>query len=205
MLYEMGYAVQLIEEKIGVGASAVIAPDLVAYSDTHSHAIVVDCKSGIGIKPHQDGLYAMPTKSDLKPWIATKGSKLAMHTACYVVYSDNHQKLARQTQLFFIAFGKTLKGRRKFGCEPLDKALCSGLSLKGMREPGGHYPFSDADKMSDTAPCVLSGIMSIVRKPSGRTPLDLSRPDTARLDLNAVHPYHTRQGQKQKSVLIKKR
>lgn len=200
----MGYDVVLIEEKISVGTSATVTPDLVAYSDRHSHAIVADCKSGHSIRPHQDGLYAALSASDLYTWIDTAGLKSPMHVACYVVNSSNHAALAGGTRLPFIVFGISVKGHGKFGHEPLDRAMRAGAPLKGMREPAGYYPFSEADTTSVITRHVFQGITSLAHKSAGRLPFDLWDPDTACRILAAVHPYHSVLGKKHKTALAKK-
>lgn len=204
ILYDMDYDVVMIEEKVSVGRHTAVTPDLVAYSRKHSHAIVVDCKSGHSIQSHQDGSYAALSTSDLMQWIVAKDSKLSGHVACYVVNRDNYPELAGQTQLPFIVFGNVVRGHGKFGHKSLDKALHAGASLKGMAEPVGYYPFSHGEDIRIIVPYVLSGMTALVRNPATRVSFDLNCPDTAHAILTMLHPYHSVLGRKEKTALVRK-
>lgn len=204
LLYDMDYDVILIEEKIVVGRHAAATPDLVAYSGKHSHAIVVECKSGRSIQSHQDGSYSMLSTSDLKRGVVATDLKLSGHVVCYVVNHDNYPKLARQTRLPFIVFGDAVEGHGNFGEKSLDKALHAGAPLKGMLEPIAYYPFSHGEDIRIIVPYVISAMIALVRNPATRLTFNINLPDAAHSVLTMVHPYHSVLGRKEKTALTRK-
>lgn len=205
LLYDLGYAVRMVEQKVRAGPHTAATPDVVVFSGMCSHAVVAECKGAHSIPSHQDAAYRALGTADLHPWIETGSARLGGHTVCYVVGADNYPALAGQTTFPFIVFGgKDVKGHGRFGNADLDKALRTGASLEGSREPTGHYPFTHDDGIPVIAQHVLYGIILLVRSLARSQPLDLGNPDAARQILAAVHPYHSRLSKKHEGEIVRK-
>lgn len=203
LLHDLGYAVRLIGQEISVGRTGRIAPDLVAYSDDLSHAIVAECKGGRAIPPRRDGAYAHLAVPDLEPHVTGKDSRLAAHASCYVVTGDDCPEPKPEAGLPLVVFGADrVKGHGSFNNAALDKALHAGSPLGGCLEPGGYCPFSADDDSRSLVPHVLQGILSCIRKPDSG--FDLGHPDAARQVLEAVHPYHSKMDPECKAALVQR-
>lgn len=192
MLHDLGYAVQLVEQTISLQKSAQkITPDVVVVSNNLVHAMVIDCKSGTNIDSDQDSRYESLESRDLAYHVTVHAPNLLTHTVCYADEVTNHEFLKPHTNLPFITFGSdAVSGIRDFGKKEVNDKLCGQVSLTGMLEPTGYYPFSPDDKDSAIIPHVLSGLLSyLVRR--GRE----SRPTAvdsalAKEVLKIIHPLY---------------
>lgn len=76
LLYDLGYTVRMVEQKVRAGPHTAATPDVVAFSGMSSHAVVAECKGAHSIPSHQDAAYRALGTADLHPWIETGSAKL---------------------------------------------------------------------------------------------------------------------------------
>ena len=203
ILYKMGFRVQLIEQRIALGAGSIM-PDVVSVSDSLSHALVVDCKGGKNINPSQDAKYAGMRHGDLANWVTVREQGRLTHVACYVASDASHGSLSSHTKLPFIVFGGAfVKGVGSFGQPKLDKALRKGVSLRGSREPLCLYPFSLDDPPSVALRFIISGIVSCIVK-SRAEARDFTTEEGMADAIKAIHPFYDRIGTRHAKLLVKK-
>ena len=182
----------MIEQTISLGESAQkIAPDVVAVSNKLVHAIVVDCKGGANIEPDQDRRYESLKSRDLTYHITVHDPKRLTHVTCYADDADVHKLLEPHTELPFITFGRDMmSGKRDFGKKQVNDKLCKPVSLEGMLEPTGHYPFSPDDEKAAIIPHVLPGLLShLIKRGRSKTPT-VADSTTAESILKIIHPFH---------------
>ena len=191
ILFELGYEVQLIEQAIKLQSAQKIVPDVVAVSRKLLHVIVTDCKSGNNIDNEQDARYQELASDDLKYYVTVHDTNQLKHTVCYVDNHTNHTQLEPHTKLPFMTFSDdAIQGRRDFGMKQLNEKLCNFISLEGMREPTGYYPFSPQDEDFVIAPHVLRGLISYLMMKGHKIQPQIKDPATALEILKLIHPYN---------------
>lgn len=191
ILSELGYEVQLIEQTINLKSAQKISPDVVAVSRKLLHAIITDCKSGNNINNEQDLRYLELVSDDLKYHVTVHDTNQLKHTVCYVDNHTNHSQLEPHTTFPFITFSDdAIQGQRDFGIKQLNEILCDSISLEGMREPTGYYPFSPDDEDYVIAPHVLRGLISYVMMKGRTIQPQINDPATALEILKLIHPYN---------------
>lgn len=193
VLHDLGYDVQLIEKTIPLQRSPpeTITPDVVAVSNRLLHALVIDCKSGTNIKSDQDRRYESLECDDLTHHVSVHDSNQLTHVVCYVDGESNHESLESHTRLPFITFGlEEVRGRRDFGRQEVNDELHEGVSLNGMDEPTGYYPFSPDDEGPTVIQHVLPGLLVyLVQRGRGSRPTTIDA-DMAEAILKYIHPFH---------------
>ena len=203
ILHDLGYAIQLIEQTISLRESTQkVAPDVVAVSNRLVHAMVIDCKSGANIDPDQDNRYGLLEPPDLAYHITVHDPSRLTHAVCYADGLANHKFLEPHTKLPFITFGPdAVGGSGDFGKEQVNDRLCKPVSLEGMREPTGFYPFSPDDEDSEIIPHILPGLLSCMVQRGGEAP---SVVDSAMAEavLKRIHPFHEQISSRHKKRLI---
>lgn len=192
VLHDLGYEVQLIEQTISIRESSQkITPDVVAVSNRLVHAMVIDCKSGTNIDVDQDSRYESLEPRDLAYHVTVHDPNRLTHVACYADGAANHQSIKQHTRLPFITFGpEEMIGNRDFGKKDVNSKLCNGVSLKGMREPTGYYPFSPDDEDSAIIPHVLPGLLSYLVRRGREAPSTVVDAAMAEAILKNIHPFH---------------
>lgn len=204
ILADSGYEIQLIEQNINLKTAEKIKPDVVAFSNRLNHTIVTDCKSGNNIDLDQDKKYSQLESDDLKFYVTTHDKNQLKHTVCYSDTEQNHNNLKPYTKFPFITFNRqSIDGDGDFGATQLNRVLCTSISLVGMYEPTGYYPFSPEDENSVIAPHVLRGLVSyLVQKGQKERPAILA-PSTASDILQIIHPLHDKIETRHKEHLVK--
>lgn len=192
VLHDLGYAVQLIEQSISLRKSSQkITPDVVAVSNRLLHAMVIECKSGTNINSDQDRRYESLEPRDLAYHVTVHDPNRLTHVACYADGAANHKSLEPHTKLPFITFGpEEVAGKRDFGKKEVNDKLHKGVSLKGMLEPTGYYPFSPDDEDSAIIPHVLTGLLSYLVQRGRELPPTTADADMAEAILKSIHPFH---------------
>ncbi len=189
-LFDLGYDVQLIEQTISLKSAQKVSPDVVAVSGRLLHAIVADCKSGDNIDNGQDARYQELESDDLRHWVTVHDTNQLKHVVCYVDNDTNHAGLEPHTGFPFITFGQDeIRGQGDFGIRQLNEKLCEPVSLEGMREPTGYYPFSPDDEDYVIAPHILRGLMSYLTRRGHKTRPKIKDPATPTEILKLMHPH----------------
>lgn len=206
VLHDLGYAVQLVEQTISLRESSQkITPDVVAVSNRLVHAMVIDCKGGANIDPDQDGRYESLESRDLTYHVTVHDPNRLTHIACYADGVVNHESLEPHTRLPFITFGPdAVSGKRDFGNSQVNDSLCKPISLKGMLEPTGYYPFSPEDKDSAIIPHVLAGLLSYLVQRGRETPSAVTDAAVAEAVLRIIHPFHEQISSRHRQSLTQK-
>ena len=192
VLHDLRYTVQLIEHSISIRKSSQkITPDVVAVSNRLLHAMVIECKSGTNINSDQDRRYESLEPRDLTYHVTVHDPNRLTHVACYADGVPNHKSLEPHTKLPFITFGsEEVAGKRDFGKKEINDKLHKGVSLKGMLEPTGYYPFSPDDEDSAIIPYVLTGLISYLVQRGRESPPTTADANMAEAILKSIHPFH---------------
>lgn len=206
VLHDLGYAVQLVEQTISLRKSSQkITPDVVAVSNRLVHAMVIDCKSGTNIDLDQDDRYESLEPRDLTYHVTVHDTNRLTHVACYADGVANHESLEPHTKLPFITFGPDeVGGKRDFGKKEVNGKLCNAVSLKGMLEPTGYYPFSPNDEDSAIIPHVLTGLLSYLVRRGREAPSTVVDAAMAEAILKSIHPFHEQMPPRHRQMLTQR-
>ncbi len=195
VMYELGYRVKLVEQKISTKTDGV-TPDVVVVSDKLLHSVVVDCKSGNNIDRDQDDRYKSIRAEHLFNWIDVREKARLTLSTCYVANDSNYGALRNHTDLPFVLFGrKFVEGRGDFGHDHLNQSLCKQSSLSSKFEPMLFYPFSACDDDPLILLHVMVGLLAWVRKSHPKSLSDLTKHETLTDLLKAVHPKYKYMGE----------
>ncbi len=202
---ELGYSIRLVEPVISTDTAQKVNPDVVAASETHSHAIVAECKSGKNIDARQDKKYLELDPKHLAHHVKVRLGDKLRHACCYVDTADNHGRLAPHTSLPFITFGRqSVQGRGSFGLAQLDEKLSAATTLQDALEPSGLYPFAPDEDDYKAAPHVLAGLVTYLANGIGETGFRITDREVHKEILELAHPYHTLMHSRHRTRLVGK-
>ena len=205
ILLDLGYTIRLVEPVISTDTAQNVNPDVVAASETHSHAIVAECKSGKNIDARQDKKYRELDPRHLAPHVKARHPDKLRHACCYVDTADNHGRLARHTSLPFITFGRhSVRGHGSFGLAQLDEKLSAETTLQDALEPGGLYPFAPDEDDDKAAPYVLAGLVTRLADGSSMAGSRITDRGVHKEILELAHPYHTAMHSRHRARLVGK-
>ena len=204
ILYEQGYRICLIEQRIST-ESASVTPDVVVMSNKLSHAIVADCKGGGNVDSGQDSRYESIKPKHLFMWVHVREKERFGCTACYVTNDAIYDQLRTHTTLPFIVFdGGRVEGKGDFGADALNRALNRGASLAGMYEPTNFYPFSHDDNEELIVKHVITGLLAWLNKNRPKSLDSLVDDEVATAILKIVHPQYKHMGERYQNMLRSK-
>lgn len=204
ILYEQGYRISLIEQRVGTESTSV-TPDVVVTSNKLSHSIVADCKGGQNIDLEQDGRYRAIKAEHLFMWIHVREKKRFKSSACYVTKDAHYGRLQQHTTLPFVVFAESgVKGEGDFGLESLNKVLCRGASRTSMVEPTSHYPFSHEDDSSLIVKYVIQGVLFWLNRNRPESLGRLIDDKVACTILKTIHPHYRHMGERHQNALLLK-
>lgn len=206
ILHDLGYTVQLIEQTISLQKTAQkITPDVIVVSDRLVHAMVIDCKGGTNIDSDQDRRYESLEPRDLVYYITVHDRNRLTHVACYADETTNHEFLEPYTKLPFITFGSDeISGIRDFGKKEVNNKLCRRISLTGMLEPTGYYPFSPDDRDSAIISHILSGLLAYLIQRGRKSPSTVVDSIMAEEIFKITHPFHEQISSRHRKRLIRR-
>lgn len=173
-LAELGYDVQIIEQRIRTAKGDVVKPDIIlATNKTPSHVLLVECKSGNSLDQAQMRKYSDVNTLSFKPFVTVRWDNLTFETSL-VDSSENHDQIVRQNNgLPIITFEeKQISKTGSFQRRPLDQAFEKPISIEGMKPPLHYYPFSDDEDPRVVARYVLRALISLSSRRGGALTLD---------------------------------
>ena len=140
ILHDLGYDVQLIEQRISLESSDTITPDVVAVSNKQLHAIVAECKSGNNTDTDQENRYNQLKSVDLYyAGINTYDHNQLTFVVCYVDNESNHKSLELHTKLPFITFDqKAIHAIGDFNDGMTNKKLQNAIPLVKVQPVSTH-------------------------------------------------------------------
>lgn len=161
-LRDLGFQVEFIEEKISLG-SAEVVPDVIAVSNKLTYVILAECKTG-SIDTDQNTRYLQITSTHLSGIIKIQGSNSLSHIVCYVDNESNHASCKEKTDLPFITFSKeSINGSGDFKNKQINESMRL-ISLDGMKEPTGYYPFSPDESDKFIMEYIIRGLVCYITK-----------------------------------------
>lgn len=201
VLYELGYRIKLVEQKISTETDSV-TPDIVVMSNRLSHSLVVDCKSGSNIDHGQDDRYKGIKPAHLFTWIDVRERPRFKFSTCYAVNDTNYGKLSTHTNFPFVVFGSEfVEGEGDFGHDDLNLRLCKRTSLLNKQEPRLFYPFSVSDDDHLVLQYTMTGILAWIGKKRLESFSELARDETLSNILMIIHPQHKYMGERHRNDL----
>lgn len=163
VLYDCGYRLQAIEQKLRISDTASVKPDMIAASGKERHALIIECKSGMNVKPEQEKRYAKLDTETVKKWVKTKPPP-ENHAISYAINGSAYNRIATHTHLPLLVFYESrLEGRGSFGAAGLDKAMRDPINLGTTIEPTEYYPYGPDDD-SIIALYVLQALTRILQR-----------------------------------------
>ncbi len=188
VFHKCGYKISVIEQTLITKKQATVKPDIIAASNKHKHALVIECKSGKNIDKEQEERYAQLDIDTLKLWVSTN-PPLQKHTAIYAINSHGIERIKSHTKLPIIVFYDVyLLGIGTFGVKETDAAISSPISFDGMIEPTDQYPYGAEDSDAVIYQYVLQGLVQLIRKKDIKVEMDDD--ETIEKILKINHRYH---------------
>lgn len=166
VLSDLGYGVQIIEQKINTSSGDVIKPDIIAVSDKLVHSLVFECKGGKTIDADQLKRYSTMTLDDLLRWITIFDRSDLQFDVCISDFFENHYHIKTINQMFpMLTFSsENLTKTRDFKVNKLNAVLKEPISLKNKIPTLSYYPFSEDDPDAYIAIHVIRALLSIAMK-----------------------------------------
>lgn len=188
LLHEYGYRLQAIEQKLHISASVSIKPDIIVASGKEAHALVIECKSGMNVKPEQEKRYAKLDTETIRKWTKTAPPP-GRHTVSYAINGLGYDRIAAHTHLPLITFYESkLEKKGSLGSVRLDKAMRNPIDLDARSEPFEHYPYGPDDDDSVIVYHALQALAQLLR--SGDIDETISSEETAGKIFRQTHQYH---------------
>jgi hypothetical protein len=205
-LNELGYDVQLIEQKISTQEGEDVKPDLVKVSKKLQHAIIFECKSGSNDE-QQMKRYEGLTDEDLRRWVTIiHHAQPLKFDVCIVNFDTNHGNFMMVTKFPILTYGdETISKSNKFSLRELDDVFSTPIKLDRMRIPLNYYPFSDLDTDPIIIERLLRQLVSMVikRARGGAGVLDATEFPTEDLFV-PLHPYWNALSQEHRNRLSRR-
>jgi len=189
VLHDCGYRVQAIEQKLRINDTTSVKPDIIVASGRERHALVIECKSGMNVKPEQEKRYAKLDTGTVRKWAKARPPPES-HTVSYAINSHARERIATHTRLPLAVFYKSrLESRGSFGADRLDRAMRDPINFDTMvEEPTEYYPYGPDDDDSVIAQHVLQALTQLLRGNSA--PENLSSDATVDKVFKINHTYH---------------
>lgn len=190
-LRQLGYEVQLIEQKVSLEHATKVTPEAIAVSKKLLHAIVAECKGGNHIDDDQYERYKQLKAKDLYyAGVDIHDPNQLTHVVCYVDDESNHASLEQYVSMPFITFGTdSIHSTGDFNNQKTTQKLRETISLTEANEPTVFYPFSPNDNDEFVMHHVLVGLFAYLTKRSSQS-VKVKDLSTANAILELIHPYH---------------
>jgi len=163
-LYDCGYRLQAIEQKLRVSDTTPVKPDIIAASGKERHALVIERKSGMNVRPDQEKRYSRLDTGTVRKWVKTKPPP-ETHATSYAINGSAYDRIVAHTRLPLLVFHESrLEGRGSFGAARLDRAMRDPLNLGSSIEPTEYYPYGPDDDDSIIAQYVLQALTRLLQR-----------------------------------------
>jgi hypothetical protein len=203
-LAELGYEVQVIEQTIGTARGDRVKPDIIAASNKHLHALVLECKGGASIDKQQVDRYSGPNADDLTRWVTVYSPSQLQFDVGFPIFQYNEKALLEPTYPYpLIAFGRNAIDKiRNFSREALNVIFPIGLD--GMTPPLNYYPFSDQDKDAVIVPRVLRMIVQVALANARGGASSLDQTIYTEDVVSQMHPYWNALSTEHRNALVER-
>ena len=188
-MQKYGYVVHAVELSVNVNGRNA-SPDIVLASDRHSHALVIECKSGANVDRGQDRRYSQMSIEDL--WGAGVPRSISTHTPVYAINEEHVTRIGGHTRHALMVFGKrTIFGVGDFGNPGFTSELHAGIGLKAGAMPDTDvYPFSIRDAPGDIDRRVAWAVEKYLNDRPGEAGKSPATRPSANAILRHAHPPH---------------
>jgi hypothetical protein len=165
ILSDLGYQVELVEQRVRTATDKISHPDVVARSNNLAHFLVCDCKGGITIEEDQINRYSTLTPQSFVNFTDPFQREFTLDV-CITDIEENHFFIAPQAKGFpILTFGKNnLFKTGSFKQKDLELAFKDPKNIEGLSPPLSYYPFSIEDTNAYIAPYVIRGLVVIATK-----------------------------------------
>lgn len=167
ILADLGYKVEVIEQKIRNSKDEELKPDLILSTNQNQpHVLIVECKGGLTVDKSQLDRYENIVQENFVYLVYVHSKENLNHDVCFVDSESNHHKVVQFNINFpIITFGSIqIFKTNKFRRESLNNIFHNPIDLKGMVPTLDYYPFSETDDVRVVVPYILRALLSLARR-----------------------------------------
>lgn len=166
-LRDLGYVPLWVDKEFAVGEGKRVNPDLIAFSMSGHHTLVLEWKSGANISPDQAERYGKVTSNDLRLKASVPTEASEEHQITYVGDEPHEERLSMGLDECAVTYPLIIRTegglelrKNSFAKQQLQELFEVGIPIDWALVPITYMPLDDESRLHEFASYVIQEVVS---------------------------------------------